>query len=97
VAHPAGVIVADGGGRIVRTIAGIDYDAATLHDAIGDARAGRGAGGIAARVALLCFGDDPVHGRFAAALLLAVRIVAVSTMLGLAFVFLRHWRRAGPS
>ena len=60
-AHPAGLVVLTGDGRVSRVLAGLDGSVHDLRLALVEAGGGR-VGTIADQVRLLCYGFDPVRG-----------------------------------
>jgi protein SCO1 len=98
-AHPAGLIVATPAGAIARYFQGIDYDPADLSRALNEAAAERVAAPASPRL-LLCYGYDPVTGRYSLLIGRVLQIAggATAAALGLAILLSlrrerRLWRR----
>jgi protein SCO1/2 len=90
-AHAAGLVVLTPEGRISRVLFGLDYAPRDLRLALVEAGEGR-VGSLVDRVLLLCWRWDPATGKYTAAVLGAVRIGGVATLLALVLA-LRRWRR----
>lgn len=94
-AHGAAIYVATPKGIVARYLLGIEFPPKDLRFALVEASENR-LGTIADRVLLLCYHYDPTTGTYGAAVLRAVRIGGVATVLGfLTFLFisLRQERR----
>lgn len=90
-AHPAARYVIARDGSVAGVFAAFDTSDEALRDAIAGARLGTGA--VATRLILLCYGFDPVTGRYSLAIwrvLTALGIVTV-VIVGAALGF-AHWR-----
>ena len=98
-AHPTGVVVLTPEGRIARYLFGIEYGPRDLRFAIMDASAGK-IGTPVDQVLLYCYHYDPEAGRYGFAVMRALRIAGVATVLCLGtFIFLmvrRDRRRGAP-
>jgi protein SCO1/2 len=82
-AHPAGITVASGDGRIARYILGIDYRPLDLRLALTEASAERVAS-PATGLLLLCYAYDPQTGRYSLLIRNALRAACAVTVLGIA-------------
>lgn len=93
-AHPAGIIVATPDGRIGQYLFGIEYAPRDLRFALVEASSGR-IGTLVDQAILYCYKYDPATGRYGAAIMRILRVLAVLTLLALGtFVFLMHRRDA---
>jgi len=90
-AHAAGLVVLTPEGRISRVLFGLDYAPRDLRLALVEAGEGR-IGSLVDRVLLLCWRWDPAAGKYTAAVLGAVRVGGIATVVGL-LVALRWMRR----
>ena len=95
-AHPTGIIVLMPDGRMARYLFGIEYGPRDLRLAIVEASAGK-VGSPVDALLLYCYHYDPMTGRYGLAIMRAMRIAGVTTVLalgGFIFVMLRRERRA---
>lgn len=81
-AHAAGVMVATPDGRLARYLFGIDFAPRDLKLALVEASEGR-IGGVVEQLLLLCYHYDTALGRYTAASMLWLRIVAAVTLAAL--------------
>jgi protein SCO1/2 len=98
-AHPAGIIMATSEGRISRYFYGLNYPARDLRLGLMEASAGK-IGSPIDRLLLICFHYDPSTGKYTFAIMSALRILGVATVLGLGtfmFVMYRRERRSAVS
>src|SRR5690348_16849689 len=86
-AHPAGFVVSTPSGRISRYMLGLDPPAASLRQAVADAKAGD-VEPPAHPLLLLCFGYDPDEGTAAALAMRLVRLVSAAMVIGAALLIL---------
>lgn len=96
-AHPAAVFVVDGRGRVARILAGLSLRPQDMRLALVEAGQGR-IGTFADSVRLLCYGFDPAHGVYGAAIGRALAIGGAATIAALALLFgfmVRHERASG--
>jgi protein SCO1 len=94
-AHPAGVLVLTGDGRIARYLYGVEYAPKDLRLGLVEAGQGR-IGSPVDRLLLYCYQYDPAQGRYGAVVLRIVRVAGLVTMIGLGgfvMVMLRRERR----
>lgn len=91
-AHPAVVFVLTPAGAISRYLYGIEFDAADLNRALGEARAGR-SGSSLERVLLRCFHYVPALRRYGGWITAFVRSGASLVLLACGGLFLWLWRR----
>jgi protein SCO1/2 len=91
-AHPAGVLVLTGAGRVSRVLSSLALNPQDLRIAL--VEAGNGAtGSLGDRLTVLCYGFDPVHGVYTPIIGRALQVGAVATVVGLiAFVMLLRGR-----
>lgn len=92
--HPTGLVIAAPDGRIASYLLGVGYQPGTLRAALARARAGE----IApppSPVLLLCFHFDQTTGRYTFAIMKAIRVAALATVLGILglLLLLRRVRR----
>jgi protein SCO1/2 len=93
-AHPAAVAVLTGDGRIARYLLGVRYASRDLRYALIEASGGN-IGTVVDQVLLRCFHYDPATGRYGFAIMTALRLGGIATILGLfGTVGLLHWRKA---
>ncbi len=90
--HPAGVVLATSAGLVSGYALGVGYSPEALAEAVAQARDNRFA--PAEPIRLFCFSYDPITGRFSLAVMEALRLGAVATVLGVALVIARLARRA---
>ncbi len=94
-AHGAAIYVATPKGVVARYLLGIDFPPRDLRFSLVEASENR-LGTVADQVLLFCYHFDPATGKYGGAILRAVRIGGVITILGFLtflFVSLRHERR----
>jgi protein SCO1/2 len=87
-AHPAAALVITPRGRIARYFNGIEFSPPELRWALVQAKAEHTAG-ITDRLWLLCYHYEALVGRYSGAVQIAVRVLALATVLALAFFILR--------
>jgi protein SCO1 len=95
-AHARGILVLTPGGRVARYFLGGYYPPRDLRLALVESSEGK----ISApmdRVLLMCFSYNPSTGRYSAAVLGAVRVGGVLTVLGVVAFWLARWRRGRPA
>lgn len=90
-AHPAARYVLEPGGRVSAVLPAFGTDEGDLRRAIVGARLGTGA--AATRLILLCYGFDPVTGRYSLAIWCVLTVLGLGTaaLIG-AGLALAHWR-----
>ncbi len=97
IAHPAALVVLAGDGRVARTMSSLALRPTDLRLAL--VEAGNGSiGGLAGRIALLCYGFDAVHGIYTERVASVLQISGAITVLVLAAaigMLLRRSRRPG--
>ncbi len=97
-AHPAGVIVLRGNGEVSHALSSLALNRDDLRLALLEAGDGR-SHGLLQRVALMCYGFDPVHGVYSLRVLRLLKLGGVLTVLMLAagiFLFERRAARVAP-
>jgi protein SCO1/2 len=94
-AHPAGVVVLTGQGRIAQYFFGVQYPPEALRLALVDASHGR-LGNLIDRLVLLCCGYDPSTGRYSVLIDRITQIAAIVFLLaaGAVLLCLRNSRKA---
>jgi len=91
-AHPSGLVVATGDGRISRYLFGVEYEPRDLKLALIESSAGK-LGTISDAIVLYCFHYDPAAGRYGASVVNLVRAGGVLTVLSLGLFLTAAWRR----
>ena len=93
-AHPAGTVIATGGGRVSRYLFGIEYAPKDLRLALVESGDGK-IGGLVDQALLFCYQYNPHSGRYSAAIMNVVQAAAVLTLLALGgFIFVMRRREA---
>jgi protein SCO1/2 len=83
IAHPAAVLTLSAEGRVVRALSSLALQPTDLKLAL--LEAGRGSiGGVAGRIALLCYGFDAVHGIYTRKVGVVLEASCVATLLVMA-------------
>src|SRR5580765_7396209 len=86
-AHPTGIIVLTPDGRLARYLFGLEYGPRDLRLALVEASEGR-IGTTVDSLLLYCFHYDPMTGRYGFAIMRALRLAGITTVLALgSFVF----------
>jgi protein SCO1/2 len=80
--HPSGVMVLKPDGKIARYFFGVDYDPKDLRLALIEAGEGK-VGKLTDHIMLYCFHYDPTTGKYGWAVMRALRVFGVVTLLGL--------------
>ncbi|UPJ56912.1 SCO family protein [Bradyrhizobium sp. 192] len=99
IAHPAAFVTLAPDGRVVRGLSSLALQPGDLRLALLEAGDGR-IGGLSGRVALLCYGFDPVHGIYTRRITTVLQIFGASTvaiMAALVGFMLVRSRRRGAS
>ena len=91
-AHAGGIMVVTPEGRLSRYLYGIDYSPKDLKFSIMESSENR-IGNPVEQLYLYCFHYDPSTGKYGFAILNALRLMAVATLLGLGTMFFVFWRR----
>jgi len=95
--HPSGIMVLTPDGRIARYFFGIDYEPKDLRLSLVEASQGQ-VGSVAEKVMLYCYHYDAVTGKYGFAVVSAIRIGGVLTIIGLTVgivLMLRRERSGG--
>jgi protein SCO1 len=96
IAHPAAFVTLTADGRVARTLSSLALQPADLRLALLEAGEGK-IGGLAGRLALLCYGFDTVHGIYTAQIVTLLRVGGGATVAILAallgFLFWRAGKR----
>jgi protein SCO1/2 len=87
--HPAGFLLLTPRGRIARYFFGFEYTPLQLREAVAKAGAQHIASPVA-QLLLLCFHFDPATGKYSAAVMRALRLMAAAMFLGALAIFLRR-------
>jgi protein SCO1 len=82
-AHPSGLIILTPEGKVSHYLFGVNYSGEEINSALKVASAGR-VGSPVEQLLLLCFHYSPMTGKYATAVMIAVRISAAATVLLLA-------------
>lgn len=96
IAHPAAAILLTPDGRVARVLAPLALNGRDLRLALVEAGAGR-SGGVADRLALLCYGFDPAKGIYTPLVRRILTGAGIATVLAIALLILllsRGMRRA---
>lgn len=99
IAHPAAFLTLSPDGHVVHALSSLALQPTDLRLALIEAGAGR-IGGIAGRIALLCYGFDAVHGIYTGRVIAVLRIAGAITFVILAGaigLMLLHRLRSGAS
>lgn len=99
IAHPAAFMTLAPDGRIVRALSSLALQPGDLRLALLEAGNGR-IGGLPGRIALLCYGFDPVHGIYTSRIATSLQVcggATVAVMTGLIGLMLVRSRRRGAS
>ncbi len=91
-AHPSGIVVLTPQGKIARYFFGIDYPPGDVRLALTEASAGK-IGTLADQFILLCYHFDESTGRYTLAVMRFVRLGGVLTIIAVATLLIRGWRR----
>lgn len=94
IAHPAGFVTLTGDGRVSRVLSSLALQPTDLRLALLEAGEGR-IGGLAGRIALLCYGFDAVHGIYTRQIATTLQIAGGLTVVLLASALgFMLWRTA---
>ncbi|MBM0206747.1 hypothetical protein JNW90_29835 [Micromonospora sp. STR1s_5] len=92
VAHPAGFVALAPDGRVTRAMSSLALTPTDLRLALIEAGEGK-VGGLAGRLALLCYGFDAVHGIYTRQITTVLRIAGALTVALIAgAIVLMSWR-----
>jgi len=91
-AHPSGFVVLTPDGKISRYFFGVTFSARELHAAL-EAASSRSIGSRIQDFVLLCFHYRPITSKYGAAIMLAVRSLAIATVTGLALLIFKMIRK----
>ncbi len=92
--HPSGVVLLTPAGRVSRYLFGIRFPARDLKLGLIEASAGQ-VGSVVDQFLLFCFHYDQSSGKYAFAVMNAVRLGGALTALVMGVVLFRLWRREG--
>ena len=90
--HPAGLIMLSPNGKVTRYLYGTWFEPADLRKAVVEASEGR-VGTTWDRIVLSCFTYDPVTKTYTFAVMAAVRIAGIVTVVALGLTIFLFWRR----
>jgi protein SCO1/2 len=90
--HPSGVVILTPDGRVSRYLFGIRYPSRDLKLGLIEASAGQ-VGSVVDQFLLFCFHYNPASGKYAFAVMNAVRLAGGLTALVLGVALVRLWRR----
>jgi protein SCO1/2 len=91
-AHAAAVMIVTPDGKMSRYLYGIDYAPKDLKFGIMDSAADK-IGNPAEQLLLYCYHYDPATGKYGFAILRAMRLAGVATLLGMGAMIFVFWRR----
>ena len=91
-AHAAGLMIVTPDGKLSRYFYGIDYSPKDLKFGIMESAENR-VGNPAEKLLLYCFHYDPSTGTYGFAILRAIRLFGVLTVLGMGTMIFVFWRR----
>lgn len=91
-AHAGGITMATPDGKMSRYFYGIDYAPGDLKFGLIDSGEGK-IGNPVEKLFLYCFHYDPASGKYGLAILRAMRLAAVATVLGIVGMMLVFWRQ----
>lgn len=94
-AHPAAVAILTADGKVSRYLVGLDYDSKDLRLSLVEASKGT-VGNIVDQVLLRCYRYDPQRGRYGFAIMTAVRLGGLVTLvtMGAGLVWMSRHKRA---
>lgn len=91
-AHAGGVMIVTPDGRMSKYLYGIDYSPKDLKFGLMESAENK-VGSAADKLLLYCYHYDPATGKYGFAILKAVRIAGVATLLAMGFMGFVFWRR----
>jgi protein SCO1 len=91
-AHPSGIVLLTGTGRIARYFYGIEYLPQDLRFGLMEASQNR-IGSVVDRLLLLCYHYDPTTGKYTLLVMQIVRIAGVATVAALGTLIYVLWRQ----
>jgi protein SCO1/2 len=94
-AHATGVFVVEADGTLSRFLSGVEFSPRDLRMAIVDASAGK-IGSASDQVLLMCYMYDPVTGKYGFAVMAALRVAGIATVVTMVtgiLIMLRRERR----
>jgi protein SCO1 len=92
-AHPSGVVILTSTGRISGYQLGVTFPGQPLYATLAQASAQK-IGSPVERLILLCFHYNPITGKYGVAIITAVRVLGLATLIGLAALIVGLTRRA---
>jgi len=91
-AHPSGLVILTADGKVAKYFFGVKFFPSELYAALQGASQ-REVGSPIERLVLLCFHYSPIKGKYGALIMRIIRIFAVITLAGMAWLFLAMLRR----
>ncbi len=91
-AHPAGIMIATPKGKLSRYFYGVEYSTRDIEYGLIESTSER-IGTLADEITVLCFQYDPMTGKYGFAIMRAVQIGGVTTILGLGWFIYRSLRK----
>lgn len=91
-AHPSGVIILTPDGKISQYLFGVTFQSSALYASLHNA-SGEKVSSPVQQFILLCFHYNPITGKYGAAIMFSVRVLAVATLLGIAWLVISMVRR----
>jgi protein SCO1/2 len=91
-AHASGVMIANPDGKLSRYLYGIDYSPKDLKFGIMESAENK-VGSITDQLLLYCYHYDPSSGKYGFAILSALRLAGIATLLGMGLMGFVFWRR----
>jgi protein SCO1 len=96
-AHPSGLVILTPEGKVSKYLFGVKFAPSELYAALQDASR-RNVGSPIHRLVLLCFHYNPIKGKYGAIIMVIIRIMGVTTLAGMVWLFgamiLRERKRA---
>ncbi len=91
-AHPSGLVVLTPGGKVSKYLFGVTYAPRDLFSAL-QAASSEKVGSPIQQLILLCFRYNPITGKYSGAIIIALRVMAAATLLGVTGLILLLVRR----
>ena len=91
-AHPSGIVILTPQGKVARYFFGVTYPPEELNAALLQAAAEK-TGSPVQQLILLCFHYLPLTGKYSGAVMLAVRLLAIGSLLLVGFYIVKAMRR----
>jgi protein SCO1 len=91
-AHPSGLVILTADGKVTKYFFGVKFAPSELYAALQGASQ-REVGSPIERLVLLCFHYSPLKGKYGALIMRVIRLFAVATLVGMAWLFVAMFRR----